>query len=245
MNLLEYPKDKAVIDNVVSCAELASLMIPSPREAYVEEVCGQAKEFGFAGVLATPFDSPTVLKLLNGSKIETICIISLNHALDENFDCRMLTMKEMIKLGVRNYEVSVPYTMFKDEKDSVVEQYITDTKALVDSVDGKLSVIIEPEEMNKAIQLRVVKIAERVGVDYIRLGSGMEKVCGTNGGRATINTLCFLSENIKKTSLKAGGGWDYAYLEDCAEYIQCGASRVDVGPRFVEQLREIGYGRGE
>ena len=244
MRLFEFPRDKAEIDRVVSCAEYAALLIPSPRQSYVEEVCAQARQFGFAGVVATPFDCPTVLKLLEGSGVETICLNALNHALDENFDCRMFGIQALLEQGVKHFELGVPCGLLREGAFDVVHAELAAMVEKIHAAGGKMSVILEPECMSKDAMAKVIAMAEELGADHVRLCSGFERVCGTNGGRATLNTICFAREqHTGKIGLKAGGGWDYAYLEDCAEYMENGASRVDVGPRFVEQLANLGYRR--
>lgn len=246
MELFDIKKNKEEIDRIVRRAEYAALLVPSPRRHYVEQVCEEAKRFGFAGVIATPYDCPAVLDLLKDSGVGTVCLNSLNHALDENFDCRMYGIDALLEMGVREFELAVPCGLIRDEKYDVIKEELLAMVEKIHALSGKVSVIIEPECMDKKSMAQIILIAEECRADYIRICSGFEKVCGTNGGRATINMICFVREHLKgETAIKAGGGWDYAYLEDCAEYVECGAGRVDIGPRFVQQLEEIGYRRGE
>jgi len=245
MNLLKFP-EKQKIGDIVSRAEYAALLIPSPRQAYLEEVCAQARQFGFAGVIATPYDCPFVLEQLEGTGIETVCLNALNHALDENFDCRMYGIDVSIKIGVKNFELSVPCGLIRDGKFDVIQDELSAMVEKVHLADGKTSVILEPEFMEREAMKQIITSAEKAGADYIRICSGLEKVCGSNGGRANLNSICFVKQQRSTPiAIKAGGGWDYAYLEDCAEYIDSGAERIDVGPRFVEQLKEIGYRKGD
>lgn len=244
MELFKFPQNKEDIEKVVSRAEYAALMIPSPRQSYVEQVCAQAKEFGFSGVLATPYDCPEVLKQLEGSGVETVCMNALNHALDENPACRVYGIDTLLEMGVKYFELSVPCGVMKDDKFDIVEKELFNMAEKIHGVSGKVSIILEPECMKKEFLKKLISIAEKTGVDYIRICSGFENVCGTSGGRATMNLICFVREECGgRIPIKAGGGWDYAYLEDCAEYIDSGASCVDVGPRFVEQLTKLGYRR--
>lgn len=246
MELLKFPKNKKDIFEVVRRAEYAALLVPSPRRSYVAEVCAQAKQYGFASVIATPYDCPEVAKLLEGSGVEAVCLNALNHALDEDFDCRLYSVDAMLEIGVKNIELSVPIGMMRDGK---FDQIQSELSAMIDKIHtagGKASVILEPDCMDKEAMKQVIRAAEGAATDYLRICSGFERVCGSNGGRATLNSIGFVREQSSgKTAIKAGGGWDYAYLEDCAEYIRQGAERVDVGPRLVEQLGKIGYRRDE
>jgi deoxyribose-phosphate aldolase len=244
MELFKIPRNREDVDKVVSRAEHAALLVPSPRQDYVEKVCAQAKEYGFAGVIATPYDCPEVLKKLEGSGVKTICLNALNHALDENFDCRMYGTEALLDMGVRAFELPVPCGLIRDGKFDVIEEELAALTEKIHAKGGEVSVILEPECMDKPSMVKLIQIAEKIGAEYIRLCSGLAQVCGTNGGRATVNLVGFVKEHCSdRIVIKAGGGWDFAYLEDCAEYIDCGAGRVDVGLRFTEQLEKIGYRR--
>lgn len=244
MKLFKYPRDREELQDLVKRTEYAPLLVPSPREALIEEVCGQAVRYGFAGVLATPFDCAAVEKKLSGTGVETICLNSLNHALDENFENRLFGTDAILEMGIRHIELPVCISYIRDQKYDVKEKETAALTEKIHEAGGKASVIVEPDCMSRDAMKAVIRIAEDVGADAVRIGSGFEKVCGTNGGRATVQMVCFVREQLTKPLLiKAGGGWDYAYLEDCAEYVKDGAGRFDAGMRFAQQLAEIGYGK--
>lgn len=235
-------QDATEVREVVSRAAYAALLIPSPRREYVEQVCAQAKQYGFACVLATPFDCCRVLELLDGSGVETVCMNALNHALDENIDCRIQGLQTLLGIGVRRFALSVPCGDLLDEKYDAVTGELTSMLEAIHAAGGKASVILEPECMSETAMARIIDGAVTAGADAIRICSGFATVCGTEGGRATLHNICLVRELCAgRISLLAGGGWDYAYLEDCAEYLSNGAVQVDVGPRFVQQLEELGY----
>lgn len=241
---MKLMKDAAEVREVVNRAAYAALMIPSPRREYVEQVCAQAKQYGFAAVLATPFDCHRVLELLDGSGVETVCVNALNHALDENIDCRIQGLKTLLEMGIRRFALSVPCGDLLDESYDTVTSDLTSMLKVIHAAEGKASVILEPECMSETAMARIIDSAVTAGADAIRICSGFAAICGTEGGRATLHNICLVRELCaERIGLLAGGGWDYAYLEDCAEYLRSGAEQVDVGPRFVRQLEEIGYGK--
>ncbi len=244
MKLFDIKTDRAAIEAVASRAEYAALLVPSPRRAYIEAACAAARRLGFAAVLATPFDCPAVLRELEGSGVETVCMNAMNHALDENLDCRLAGTKILLAAGVRNFELAVPVGMLRDSKFDGLKAQLAALTEKIHAAGGRAGVILEPEQMEREAMAHLIDTAVGAQADWIRLCSGFGEVCGTEGGRTTVNTLCFaLERSAGRLPVKAGGGWDYSYLEDCAEYIDCGAARVDAGPRFAAQLDALGYRR--
>jgi deoxyribose-phosphate aldolase len=244
MKLLRFPADEDVIRGVVSKAELASLLVTFPQDEFVKKVCNDAVSFGMAGVLATPFLCPTVSSILKGSGVDTICINSLFFIHDENLDCKKLTVEEILRLGVKDFDMMPSLGMVRDSEYEKIEREFSVLTDIMHKAGGRLGLILETEFMSEEEQIRLGQAAVNSGADYLRICGGMELVCHVNGGRANLRNICRVKDQVSgKIKIKAGGGWELAYLEDAHEYIQSGADRVDAGPNFIGQLIDIGYRR--
>jgi deoxyribose-phosphate aldolase len=244
MKLLRLPEDQEIIQGIVSKAELASLLVPSPRDSLINQTCEEAKSCQPSGVLATPILCPQVSAALKGTGIATVCILSLMLAQDENHSNKMFAIHEILKSGVRDFDIMPSVAMTRDKEFGQIEKDFSEMAGVIKNSGGHLSVIIETEAISGEDQALLCQAAINAGADYIRICSGVEQLCGVNGGRATLRSICRIKDLVgEKIKIKAGGGWEYSYLEDCYEYIQSGAGRVDIGPRFIQQLKDIQYRR--
>jgi deoxyribose-phosphate aldolase len=243
IKMLKLPQDGEAIRTVVSKAEIASLLVPSVQDAMITEICNDAKTYGTAGVLATAALCPQVSAALKGAEVRVVCIYSLIYSPDENYDCKIFGIKDVIKSGVKDFDLGVPAGVVHDKDFARIEKDFCGMADVIKQSSGHIGLVLETELFSYEEQMTLGKIAVNAGADYLRICSGMEQLCGINGGRATLRSICFLKDRFGDTiKIKAGGGWDYAYLEDCYEYIQSGADRVDAGSRFIKQLKDMNYG---
>ena len=245
MKLLHFPRDKEEIASILEKAELASLMVPFVTEDAVKETCRQAVKYGMAAVLAVPDICSQTAKILKGTGVAPVCVVSAMEVGDNDHAGRLNCIREQLKLGVCDVDIGVPIGMVLDGEFSELTKEIKDMAELLHAKGGRLGVILEIDQFNATQLFGLCDSAVAGGADYLRISSGMEAIGAVNIGRATIHNVAALHERYGgKIKIKAGGGWDFAYLEDCVEYIESGASRVDAGPCTITQLEQIGYGRG-
>jgi deoxyribose-phosphate aldolase len=134
--------------------------------------------------------------------------------------------------------------MLRDKEYDKIENEFSILADIIHKAGGRLGLILETELISEEEQIRLGQAAVNSSADYLRICGGMELVCHINGGRANLQSICRIKDRFSdKIKIKAGGGWEFNYLEDCHEYIQSGASRIDAGPNFIQQLIDIGYRR--
>lgn len=245
MKLFRFPQDQADIARVLSRAELASLMIPFVTEAQVREACSQAVTYGMAGVLAVPDICQQTVKLLQGTGVAPVAVVAAMEVDDNDRATRLNLVKELIRLGVLDVDFGVPASMVLNGE---LEQLAAEIRGQADTLHaagGRLGVILEIDQWTQPQLFGLCQAAVDGGADYLRISSGMEQIGAANIGRATIYNVALLYERYGgRIRIKAGGGWDFAWLEDVNEYLEAGADRVDVGPVTVGQLEGLGYRRG-
>ena len=244
MKLFKFPEDQEAIREVVSKSELASLLVPSPQDVLIAEVCDEARTFLPASVIATPFLCPKVYAALEGTGVTTVCINSLMPAQDEHFDSKMLAIEEILKVGVKDFDFTAPVGMIRDKEFDQIEKDFSVMSERIKKAGGQFSIILETEVISYEEQILLAQAAVNAGADYLRICSGMDLLCGINSGRAVLRSICQIKDRFgDQIKIKAGGGWEYAYLEDCHEYIMSGADRIDIGPRFIQQLKDMNFRR--
>ncbi len=244
MKLFHFPEDQKEIANVVEKSELASLMVPFVTESAVREACYQAVKYGMASVLAVPDICPQTVKLLAGTKVSPVCILSAMEIGDHDRATRYHCIEQLIQLGVSQVDIGVPIGMVLDEEYAELTDEIRDLAKLLHRSDGKLGIILEISQFTRPQLFGLCRGAVDGGADYLRISSGMEAIGAMDIGRPTIHNVAMLFEHFGSSiQIKAGGGWDYSYLEDCNEYLNSGAALADAGPCMIRQLEQMGYER--
>ncbi len=245
MKLLRFPENKKEIEKVLANAELASLLVPFTTEAEVRAACDTAVKYGMAGVLAIPDICRQTAAFLKGTGVAPIAVIDAMELGDNMASGRLLSVKELLKLGVKGIDSGIFTSLILDGEYEEITAEIRDQAAACHEAGAGYGVTLNIDSITPEQLTKVCGCAVDGGADYLRVSCGMEQI-GTDGvGRATVHNIAELSELYgEKIKIKAGGGWDLAWLEDCLEYLESGASRVDVGPVTVGQLERIGYRRG-
>lgn len=244
MKLLKYPQDKTLLHQVVCRAEYAGLLVPNPREEWIQNAVDTAKEFGFASVHATPYIAASLAKKLEGSGVDVLCNIGMMTGLELPSHLRVRMCAEMFSSGVKKIDLGMDRGWIDDKKYDAIREELRSVAELARAYGGQLGASIEAGSLRDEQKLELAQVAVDAGADYLRICSGTDLLSGINNGRASLYEVCLIQDRFGgQIKIKAGGGWDYAYAEDCLEQLQCGADCVDVGDRFVDQLRAIGYGR--
>jgi len=245
MKLLRFPENEKEIRNVLDHAELASLLVPFTTEAQVKEACETAVKYGMAGVLAIPDICQQTVKFLAGTKVRPIAVIDAMELGDNAAAGRLFSVKELVKLGVKGVDSGIPTNIILDGEYDEIAAEIRDQAAACHEAGAEYGVTLNIDSITPDQLAKVCECAISGGADYLRTSCGMEQIGADGIGRATVHNIAELSELYgDRIKIKAGGGWDFAWLEDSLEYLLSGASRVDVGPVTVGQLERIGYGRG-
>lgn len=244
MKLFRCPQDQAELAGLLSRTELASLMIPFVTEDQVKEACDQAVKYGLAGVLAIPDICQQTVKLLQGTGVAPVAMVAAMEVDDNDRSTRLNLVKELIKLGVRNVDCGVPASTVLNGEFQEIAAEVRDAADALHAAGGKLGVVLEIDQWTQPQLFDLCQAAVDGGADYLRISSGMEQIGAANIGRATINNVATLYERYgEHIKIKAGGGWDFAWLEDVNEYLESGAALADIGPVTIGQLERLGYRR--
>lgn len=246
MKLLRYPRDKAELDQVVACAEYAGLLVPNPREQWIQHAVDTATEFRFASVHATPYFAASLAEKLAGSGVAVVCSIGMMTGMELPSHLRVKMCGELYAAGIQKIDLGMDRGWIDDKKYDAIRAELRCVAELARAHGGQLSASIEAGILTDRQKLDLAQVAMEAGVDHLRICSSTDLLSGIQNGRASLYEICLIRDAFgDQLKIKAGGGWDYAYAEDCLEQIRSGAAAVDVGERFVDQLRAIGYGRDD
>ena len=242
MKLLKTSEDHEVIAGLLKKAELTSLIKVVCLDKDVDEACESAKKYGICSVAAMPQQIPRVLANLNGSGVKTTCIMDMMGGAVVAWPALELTFHEFIESGVNKFDLMLSLDKLAAQDYAGVKFYWKHFAEIAHNGGCQLYATIEEGLFDDKVKLLLCKLALEAGVDGIRTCTGCIELCGMPTGRATIHDICLIKASFGDTLLiKAGGGTDFGYLEDALEYIECGASYVDLGTPAIKQLNAIGY----
>lgn len=244
MRLLKMPQDAATLRELLEKTEYAGLLVPNPQEAQFESAIAAACELGIPTIQTTPYFAERLLKRLEGTGIEVSVQLAMVTGMEIPGPMRVKMCRELIEAGVKRVNLGIDRGWIGDRKYDEIRSELAAVAGSAHEHGCQLAATLEVGSLTDAQKLELAALAVEAGADAIRICSGTDLLSGISNGRATYREICLIAKSFAdKIAIKAGGGWDFAYAEDCLEQLNCGAATVDVGDCFVEQLRALGYRR--
>jgi deoxyribose-phosphate aldolase len=186
----------------------------------IEQLCQEAKTYGFHTVCVNGRWLSLVAELLSGSKVSTGGVVSLPLGADTT-KIKIAQAKEAIFAGA-------------DEVDMVADlaaiiagdaKYLAGQLASVLKVCRSmrpavvLKVIIESAALNTEQKIFACRIAQEVGVDFIKTSTGLHPA-----GGATVEDIKLMKETAPGCKIKAAGGIRTA--KQALDMLDAGAQRI-------------------
>ena len=206
-----------------------TLLRPEATRADVDRLCGEALELETYGVCVFPSHVGTARDILKGRGVRISAVVAFP------FGCTFLETKESearsaASAGADEIDVVINLSELKSGNDRAVQ---TEMKQLME--DGRelglvMKFIIEMTYLDGEERRRVVDIANRVGVDFIKTSTGFAPA------GAKEEDVRFLRQHLTPgIRIKAAGG--IRTREQAHALIEAGASRLGCS-RSVEILEE-------
>ena len=210
-----------------------TLLDATARKEQIEQLCREAKTYGFHTVCVNGRWVPLAAELLAGSKVAVGGVVSLPLGA-ETTKIKVAQAKEAIFAGA-------------DEIDMVADlaSIITgDTKYLQTQLNAVLKVcrsmrpvvvlkvIIESAALNYDQKIFACRAAEKCGVDFIKTSTGLHPA-----GGATIEDIKLMKETAPNCKIKAAGGIRTA--KQALEMLAAGAERIGTSSsvKIINELR--------
>jgi deoxyribose-phosphate aldolase len=197
-----------------------TLLDATATKEKIEQLCHEAKTYGFRTVCVNGRWLSLVAELLSGSKVAVGGVVSLPLGADTT-KIKVAQAKEAIFAGA-------------DEVDMVADlaaiiagdaKYLADQLARVLKVCRSmrpavvLKVIIESAALNNEQKIFACRIAQEVGVDFIKTSTGLHPA-----GGATVEDIKLIKETAPACKIKAAGGIKTA--KQAIEMLAAGAQRI-------------------
>jgi len=231
----------SIIEKQISEKELAgcidhTLLDASATKERIEQLCEEAKTYGFHTVCVNPRWLALAAERLHNTKVKVGGVVSLPLGGDTT-KIKVAQAKEAIFAGA-------------DEIDMVADLAAIiagDTKYLQTQLSGVLKicrsmrpavvlkVIIESAALNNEQKIFACQVAERCGVDFIKTSTGMNPA-----GGATVEDIKLMKETAPKCRIKAAGGIKTA--KQALEMLAAGAERIGTSAG-VQIINEFSVGQ--
>ena len=210
--LLEREPQKAaeIIDH--------TLLKPDATTQQINQLCTEAREYGFASVCINPIHVSKAVDLLSDSpvKVGTVVGFPLGAV---SFEDKIREAQKAIDDGATEVDMVINIGAVKEGDDSLVEKEIAGVVSTSHKRGVLCKVIIEAGLLEDDEKVRVSLLAKKAGADYVKTSTGF-----TAGG-ATIEDVKLMRETVgPHMGVKAAGGIrDYSRLIDM---VSAGANRI-------------------
>jgi deoxyribose-phosphate aldolase len=197
-----------------------TLLEATATKEQIEQLCEEAKTYGFHTVCVNGRWLPLAADLLAGSKVAVGGVVSLPLGADSS-KIKVAQAREAIYAGADEIDMVADLAAII-EGDS---NYLADQLASILKVCRSmrpavvLKVIIESAALSDEQIIFACRIAQGVGVDFIKTSTGLHPA-----GGATVDDIKLMKETAPGCKIKAAGGIKTA--KKAIEMLAAGAQRI-------------------
>jgi len=226
------------IEQNISEKELAgcidhTLLDATATQVQIEQHCRQAKTYSFHTVCVNGRWVPLVAELLAGSKVAVGGVVSLPLGADTT-KIKVTQTKETIFAGADEIDMVADLAAIIAGDTKYLRTQLLSVLKVCRSMRPAvvLKVIIESAALNKEQKIFACRIAQEVGVDFIKTSTGLHPA-----GGATVEDIKLMKETAPGCKIKAAGGIRTA--KQALDMLAAGAQRIGTssGVRIIEQFK--------
>jgi deoxyribose-phosphate aldolase len=205
---------------------------PFGTKADIEQMCDEARNYGFAMVAVNPSEVALCAKLLSGSKVRVGAAIGF--PLGQNTSlCKAVEMYEAINKGAGEIDMVINIRALQNGQLDIVKSEIEDMVEICKSKKVISKVILETCYLTDPEKEIVCNIAKDAGADFVKTSTGF----GTSGAQE--HDIRLMRRIVgPKMGVKASGG--IRDLDTALAMINAGATRIGTssGVSIIESFRK-------
>ena len=194
-----------------------TLLKPDATGEQIDQLCAEAREYGFASVCVNPYYVARCVKNLKGTDVKVCTVVGFPLGATTT-ESKAFETLQAIATGATEIDMVINVCALKSGHIKGVEQ---DIQALVAACEGKaiLKVIIETCLLTDEEKVLACQIAKRCGADFVKTSTGFST------GGATVEDVALFKEHIgPDVRIKAAGG--IRTFEQAQAMIDAGADRI-------------------
>lgn len=193
-----------------------TLLKADATQMQVEQICAEAKQYGFASVCVNPTWVKYSAKALAGTDVLVCTVIGFPLGASTSA-VKAFETKDAIANGAGEIDMVINIGALKEGNFDLVRD---DIKAVVDAANGTLvKVIIEACLLTDEEKVKACELSVEAGADFVKTSTGFST------GGATAADIALMRKTVgPDLGVKASGG--VRSLEDMQTMIENGATRI-------------------
>ncbi len=219
-------------EELASCIDHTLLDATATREQ-IEQVCREAKDYGFHTVCVNGRWLTLVAELLAGSKVAVGGVVSLPLGANST-KIKVAQATEAIFAGADEVDMVADLAAIIEGDSKYLLSQLRSVLKVCRSMRPAvlLKVIIESAALSDDQTMFACRIAQQAGVDFIKTSTGLHPA-----GGATVEDIKLMKETAPGCKIKAAGGIRTA--EQALEMLAAGAQRIGTssGVRIMEESK--------
>ena len=195
----------------------------------IRQLCGEAKEYGFASVCVNPAWVSEAHSLLKESEVKVCTVIGFPLGASTP-ETKAFETKNAIENGAQEIDMVINIGAVKSGNFDLAER---DIQAVTAAASGKalVKVIIETCLLTEEEKVKACQLAVKAGADYVKTSTGFST------GGATVEDVRLMRKTVgPDIGVKASGG--VRSLANVESMIEAGATRIGAssGVKIVQGL---------
>lgn len=196
----------------------------------VEQICSEAKEYGFASVCVNSCHVKRCSELLAGTSVNVCTVVGFPLGAMST-KAKAYEARCAVEDGATEVDMVINIGLLKSRDYKAVEEDIREVKKACG--DKVLKVIIEACLLTEEEKVMACELSEKAGADFVKTSTGFSK------GGATVEDVALMRRTVSsKVKVKAAGGIrDYATAK---AMIDAGADRLGCSAGVAIVKGEVG-----
>ena len=207
------------MEQLADCIEHTLLSATATHEQ-IKQLCHQAMTFGFHSVCVNGRWIPLAAEMLAGSKVAVGAVVSLPLGADST-KIKVAQAKDVIFSGADEVDMVADLAAVIEGDTKYLSNQLREVLKVCRSMRPVviLKVIIESAALNIEQKIFACRLAQDVGVDFIKTSTGLHPA-----GGATVEDIKLMKETAPNCKIKAAGGIRTA--KQAVEMLEAGAERI-------------------
>ncbi|MFH1717965.1 MAG: deoxyribose-phosphate aldolase [Planctomycetota bacterium] len=210
-----------------------TLLNATATKEQIRQLCMEAKDYGFHTVCVNGRWVAVAAELLAGSKVAVGGVVSLPLGADST-RIKVAQAREAIFDGADEIDMVADLAAIIEGDSKYLWNQLQSVRKLCRSMRPAvvLKVIIESAALDKDQKIFACRIAQEVGVDFVKTSTGLHPA-----GGATIEDIRLMKEAAPNCRIKAAGGIRTA--KQALEMLAAGAERIGTssGVQIINEIR--------
>lgn len=212
-----------------------TLLDPIASADDIKKLCERAKKYDFASVAILSCNVPIAREELKDSKVKVCAAIGFPLGTITP-EAKAFEAEDAINNGADEIDMVMNVAALKNNDIEYLTRDISEVTRVVHKQNKVLKVILEISSLNREEAEIACRIAEKIGVDYVKSSTGFK---GFSIRPTSPEDVKFMREHVgEKVKVKAAGG--VRTIKEAIIMINAGADRLGTssGAKIVEDFDE-------